>query len=88
VTITDQREHPPIKKRAVFATSDGNSETVVTHLMTLHSGNLLPDRQSWLVTRYFFAGGACAIAQTQIDDCHVTDPAMFAGPGEVENTNA
>jgi hypothetical protein len=82
---------PEIKPRAVFVSGNGASKTVVTHLGTLHSGNLLPDRQSWLVTRYFFIGkldgAACAIAQTQIDDCQVTDPAMFAGPGETEKSD-
>jgi hypothetical protein len=76
---------PEIPKRTVFdfAGSNGRgyfpSRTVVTHLGTLFSGNLQPDRQSWLVTRY--VGGRCAMKQ--IDDCTVTDPALFAGPGEV-----
>jgi hypothetical protein len=79
-----QGSRPPIKKRAVFSSGDGNTETVVTHLMTLHSGNLLPDRQSWLITRYT----PRRVVHAQVDDTHVTDPAVFAGPGEVENTNA
>jgi hypothetical protein len=80
-----QDGRPPIPKRAVFVSGNGGSKTIVTHLMTLHSGNLLPDRQSWLITRYLITPGGCYLSQVQVDDTHVKDPAMFAGPGELEN---
>lgn len=75
-----------IQRRTVFAQPNGNSRTVVTHLGTIHSGNLLPDRHSWLVTRYFrdtISGIACSVHQVVIEDVELKDPAAFAGPDEI-----
>jgi hypothetical protein len=79
---------PPIKRRTVFETTSNGCRTVVTHLGTIHSGNLMPDRHSWLVTRYFksitTSGVACSVHQVVVEDVEVEDPAAFAGPGEKE----
>jgi hypothetical protein len=79
---------PEIRRRTVFEGDAIATRTVVTHLGTIHSGNLHPDRHSWLVTRYFksitTSGVACSVHQVVVEDVEIEDPAAFAGPSEKE----